>query len=52
MEEAKYSIQREFKDKQRQLEAEKRRTKTKETELERLKDMMRQRDELLKVGPA
>ena len=50
MEEAKYSIQRELKDKQRQLDSEKRTIKTKEAELDRLKDMMRQRDELLKVG--
>ena len=49
MEEAKHSIQRELKDKQRQLDAEKRCIKTKEAELDRLKEMMRQRDELLKV---
>ncbi|XP_067938331.1 leucine-rich repeat flightless-interacting protein 2-like [Watersipora subatra] len=48
MEESKYLIQRELKDKQRQLDAEKRSIKMKEVELERLKEMMKQRDELLK----
>jgi len=49
MEEAKYLIQRELKDRQKQLDAEKRSVKTKEAELDRLKEMMIQRDELLKV---
>lgn len=49
MEESKYSIQRELKDKDRQLGAEKRIVKTKDTEVDRLKAMITQRDELLKV---
>lgn len=49
MEEEKYSIQKELKEKQRQLDAEKRIVKTKQSEVDRLKEMMHQRDELLKV---
>ena len=49
MEESKYSIQRELKDKERQLGAEKRIVKTKDAEVDRLKAMITQRDELLKV---
>lgn len=49
MEETKYAIQRELKDRQRQLDAEKRSVKNKEYEVDRLKQMVEQRDELLKV---
>lgn len=49
MEELKYAIERELKDKQRLLDAEKRKVKIKETEVQRLKDMVQQRDDLLKV---
>lgn len=49
MEESQYAIQRELKDKQRQFDAEKRSVKTKQIEVERLQDMVQQRDDLLKV---
>lgn len=50
MEELKYAIERELKDKQKLLDAEKRKVKAKEMEVGRLKEMVQQRDDLLKVG--
>jgi len=49
MEESTFAVQRELKDKQRSLDGEKRKLKTKEMDIDRLRAMVEQRDTLLKV---